>query len=508
MPLTRKFVINALLQQNFFPAQKKEKDELPPLVNSKGFTESLAKRLASLPVTRTEPYKGYDAVEYKLTRFNGVTRVCSIPHPKAYASLALSITNNWSKLNYILANPVSRVVPQQHDDGRLIIMDYENAGVEAIHRVKSSFGQRYLVKTDIANFYPSIYSHALSWATVGTPTAKLNARNQRTWYNKMDKAVRWTKRNETIGIAVGPGTSNIVAEAILARVDAALSTEFTYTRYIDDYTVYCANHEEAEAFVVALTNELHKYNLMLNAGKTSIRPMPQLSRQEWVVDLRRATPRKDDLPVQRAVDYLDFAVSLADRTPDGSVLKFALKTLSGVAFDGTASISDDVFRVVLRYGLNLAFHNAILLPMLEKLLDVAHILGDPAPSAEVGALLSEHLRFRRSDAVAWLLYYAIKYKIALNDECARGVLKTEDCISLLFLYHTQNAKHKGWVIDFARKLDPNDLYKLDQYWLLLYELYREGKIADPYDVGGSPDKVFPTMKASELKFIDALSVTP
>ena len=508
MPLARKFVINALLQQNFLPAQKKDKDELPPIVNSKGFSEPLAKALAALASKRDDPYRGYDAVEYKLTRFNGVSRVCSIPHPRAYAGLALSIADNWPKLKYLLANQVSKVVPEQHDDGRIIIMDYESAADEAIHKVKASFGQRYLVKTDISNFYPSIYSHSISWATVGTATAKLNVKKSNTWYNKMDSAVRWTKRNETMGIAIGPGTSNIVAEAILARVDGILSSRFTYTRYIDDYTVYCGNHEEAEKFVLALSYELNKFNLVLNAGKTAITPMPQMSRQEWVVDLRRASPRKDDLSVQKAVDYLDFVVSLSDRTPDGSVLKFGLKTLIGVALDGSATISDEVLRVVLRYALNLAFHNAALIPSLEKLLDAVQILGDPIPRKEIYALLMEHLRFRRSDAVSWLLYYVIKYRIPLTDECAHRVLETEDCIPILLLYQTRRIKHKRWVTDFAKKLDPKDLYRLDQYWMLLYELFREGKIANPYGSRRSGDRVFETMAAAKLKFVDTVLATP
>ena len=40
--------------------------------------------------------------------------------------------------------------------------------------------------------------------------------------------------------------------------------------------------------------------------------------------------------------------------------------------------------------------------------------------------------------------------------------------------------HQARVVDFAKSLNPADLYELDQYWILLYFLFRDGKLANPY----------------------------
>ena len=35
-------------------------------------------------------------------------------------------------------------------------------------------------------------------------------------------------------------------------------------------------------------------------------------------------------------------------------------------------------------------------------------------------------------------------------------------------------------MEFAKSLNAADLYELDQYWLLLYVLFQDGKITNPY----------------------------
>ena len=167
MSIDKQFVLDALLQHNFMPHQKEEKEDVPPIITSDSFSETVAKSLVKIKESSSRKARGYDAVEYKLTRFNGVPRVLSIPHPKAYANLALSISNNWAQLEYIAKNSISKIIPQRHRDGRLIIMDYGNRFPKAQDALSLSFGYRYIVRTDISNFYPSIYSHSIPWALVG-----------------------------------------------------------------------------------------------------------------------------------------------------------------------------------------------------------------------------------------------------------------------------------------------------------------------------------------------------
>lgn len=502
MSVDKDFLLNGLLRHNFLPSQKPDGEELPPVVTSLAFSDKVARKLVECQENRRH-YPGYDAVEYKLTRFNGVARVCSIPHPKAYASLALSIAENWEKLGYTSENRVSKIVPTQHEDGRIIVMDYDSL-LKSQQALEYSFGHHFMVRTDIANFYPSINSHCVSWAAVGLAKAKSTIGKKCKWYNKLDSAIRMTKRNESGGIAIGPASSNIIAEAILARVDCRLGKKFTFTRFIDDYTAYCDSQESAQEFVLRLSDELSNYKLGLNIGKTEYIPLPEPSSEKWIVDLRNVLPKRGSVSPQDAINYLDFALRLAGQTPDGSVLKYSLKTLIGILLDDDAIVDFEVVDTVLQYALSLSFYHPALVPLLESLIDEALSSGEEFRHGdELQDLLSEHVRLRHSDAVTWLLYYSAKYNVPVTDRSACRIVESRDCIPMLLLSQSGDQSHENKVIEFANGLQRTDLYGLDQYWLLLYELFSHQKVDNPYQTKNSKDTTFEIMYSEGVRFLDS-----
>ena len=503
------FVLRALLQHNFLPNHKRDRDELPPTITSTSFSESAAKKLADCQEGRGSGYPGYDAVEYKLTRFNGVARICSIPHPKAYAGLALCITENWEHLKYVSENRISRTVPERHRDGRIAIMDYETQFSKEQHMVASSFGQRFIVKTDIANFYPSIYSHSIPWAVVGLDEAKKNRGNRTRWYNRLDRVLRLTNRDETNGIAIGPATSDIIAEAILGRVDERLAEDFTYYRYIDDYIAYCDTQEKAERFILELAEELSKYKLVLNIEKTSITPLPQTSSPDWVVDLRNSLPKGSEIDAYDAANYLAKMARLSNQRPDGGVLKYGLTSLVRVMLAHSSDdddYDDDAIRVVLRGALNFSFHQATLIPVLRRLFDKAFSIdGRFQYGSELQRIMCEHGRLNLSDATSWGLYYSKKYDVPIKECCSNQIMKSQDCIPMLLLYLTGGQENQDKVIGFANSLVKDDRYVLDQYWLLLYQLFLDQKIADPYGDGTAKETSFTIMQSEGVNFVEPIT---
>lgn len=501
-PLDEGFVLNALLRYNFLPNQKSDSDELPPVFDSISFTVPVAEILAAFEDHRGAPFMGYDAVVYKLTRFNGVARVCSIPHPKAYASLALTIAKNWNHLRYVSENETSRIVPRRHDDGRLVIMDYEDRVSASQQTLGASFGKRFLVRTDISNFYPSIYSHSIPWAVVGVDEAKKTVKNSGKWYNQLDRALRNTSRAETNGVAIGPGTSNVLSEAILARVDDELTSEFTYYRYMDDYTAYCGSHEEAERFVFMLAKALANYKLTLNAGKTAIQTLPRASTSDWVIELQNGLPDHTPITAHDVVHYLDYVVQIANHNPDGSVIKYGLKSLINVLLKENNETGHDVIQTLLPYALNLAFHHPILVPLLNRLFHKHQgVDGEFQYTRELQEIICENARLNRSDAVAWGLFLARKYSVPLQEHCSNQIIESRDCVPLLLMYLTGDQAQREQVVGFAKTLDQEDLYGMDQYWLLLYQLFKDGSITDPYLGGSSGQTVFSIMNSGGVDFV-------
>ena len=377
------------------------------------------------------------------------------------------------------------VRPRQHPDGRTIIMDYQKAHPRSL---RLSFGKRFQVKTDISNFFPSIYSHAVTWAAVGFATAKANRR--RNWYNQLDACICATKRNETQGTAIGPATSNIVSELILSRIDSQMEQlGFDFIHYIDDYTAYCTTEEQAQEFIRLLSLRLKEYKLLLNIKKTFISPLPCLDVAGWVSVLTLLLPR-GQVNKYVAENYLDRAQAIAVEEPDGSVLKYAVKALL------RCGLQPGVEYEVLPQILNLAFYHPILLPYLNgpfARVSATNFVFGP----HIHEIALENARRRRSDGLCWALFYLVRHRIRIQDNLADAVIDSRDCLAILLLSLSGNPTHRTRIINFANGLNATDAYELDQYWLLLYELFFDDLIASPY----SNERAFEHLKTSGVRFL-------
>ena len=99
--------------------------------------------------------------------------------------------------------------------------------------------------------------------------------------------------------------------------------------------------------------------------------------------------------------------------------------------------------------------------------------------------------------MAWTLHYLNRHEVAIEDGVAEMVIQSRDCVAMLILYLSGNATHQQKVLDFANSLDLGDAYGLDEYWLLLYQLFVDGKIAKVYP----NEDGFDILKAENVSFI-------
>lgn len=488
MAIDKAFVLSALLRHNYLPKQTKQKDEIPPVLSSRSFSDRAAHRLQDEKARRRKGYVGYDSVEYQMTRFDKVPRVLSIPHPKAYTDLVFCIANNWGKMDYITAGENSILKMKKHSDGRLVIMNYDNPIKGERREIEKSFGKRFVAETDIANFYPSVYSHAIAWALGGISEAK---KERGKWYNILDKKVSMTKRNESNGIAIGPATSNIISEIILARIDQTIvQNEFTFTRFSDDYTAYCNTEEEAHNFIMQLSRELGLYGLKLGAKKTKISPLPRPASQEWIAQLQAILPRGSRVSARHASQYLGLAFNLSKEYPDKSVMKYALRSILRLTRNNSLEI--------LPHALNLAVHRAELLPVISSAL--SRVSGYNFDySKYLPSILAEHIRFGHSDAISWTLYYCWKYDVKISDDLSSKIMDSRDCIPILLLYLAGDQPLREKIVSFTQSLDKEDLYHLDKYWILLYQLFLDDLIPSPYP---ADDRTFEILQDEGVTFVD------
>lgn len=478
------FVFSALLQYNYFPSQKKDKLELPPVFSSEALTSSIAAKIISEPSRRG----GYDQIEHRSTRFNNVPRLLSIPHPKPYIDLCFEIQSNWDQLKFICKNENSLIRPRRHSDGRLIIMDYEKSYEKSLRSLRMSFGHRFCVHTDISSCFPTVYSHAIPWALIGFAEAKKQKppKHKDKWFNKIDELQRQLIRGETQGVPIGPATSNILSEVILARIDEKLREKYAYVRFIDDYTCYCKTYEQAESFIRELAGELCKFKMSLNIKKTSIDALPKAVQTEWVVALGDQIPKSDEISSSQVVRFLDFAVSLQQKTQDGSILKYAFKSLQGkLDYYGK--------EYALEYLLSLAMHYPVLVPLIEHYHVAVCPTGKTKYEEHLARLLSDSVLNHRSDSMCWLLYILTRGGCSIDRNLATRIIETQDCLAQAMLI---NAGHLLLVKNFAQELDLEEEYGLDQHWMTLYQLYQLGEIRNPYQ-----DQIFPLLAQEKVTFL-------
>jgi len=489
------YVLDALLRYNYLPMQRKRREELPPIFSSATFLPEAAMLLNQCKSRGA----GYDAVEYRLTRFNGISRILSIPHPLAYAQLSYCIYAHWKWLQSVMFSDVSQIVPRRHRDKRLIIMDYEMGIDKNCRKTEKSIGAHYMVSTDITNFFPSIYSHTVAWVLLTPEVAKAQrAADEAHWPNVLDLKLRQCKRGETQGVAIGPATSNIIAELILDDVDGKMAKRgsWKFERFLDDYTAYCSSEDEANHFIRCLGEELSRYNLMLNARKTVITALPCSFVPTWTTRLTDLPARKtgsveNELDRFTAIKYLDLAMSMAKEEPDESVLKYALKTLFSHALCPQAQTD------VLPYALGLCFHQPALLSTLGRLFLQMPSTALLAYQRQLNDLVRDNAASHRSDGMCWALYYMIELKVPIDSESAESIVASGDCLGLLLLYLSEVKDYQNMVLRFVSKIGP-DNYDLDQYWILLYQLFRDGKIQNPYP----NEDVFQILKEHGVTFVD------
>lgn len=493
----KRLIYEALTRYNYFPNQKSNINELPPCLSTRQFTPEVAEEIAALLESKERRVSGYDVAIYNATRYNNAYRELSLVHPKAHSLLSKHIHDNWSNIEYVGNNDSSMIKPELHDDGRIIVMNYEDAIDKTTRTLTSSFGKRFQVKSDISNCFNSIYSHAIAWGLVGFEYAKANQQRDK-WFNQLDMYQRKCKRNETQGIPIGPATSTISVEIILGKIDKTLKEQgFEFHRYVDDYNCYCETNEDAHRFVRVLGKELSKFKLTLNIKKTEIIEHPVPDQDSWILNLLGNLPSRlskahleePKLTDSEAITFINHAITVNKQTPDGSVLKFAIQLIINF-------LAESAYSAVYRSVLNLSWHYPILIPYLDLLLEHANI-PDEETKGHLYKLILENCQYRRSDGICWPLHIMKKRDINLDKGIIDAVIESEDCVGITILNSIIPIKDP--VIEFAqRTIDSNDDYKKDSYWLLLYQLYKEDVIVDVYN-----DGVFEVLKKHNVDFLPA-----
>jgi hypothetical protein len=346
-------------------------------------------------------------------------------------------------------------------------------------------GGRLTLKTDISQFYPSVYTHAVDWSIRGKTRAKRDLRG-RGLGPTIDKLLRNSRGGQTIGLSVGPDTSWLVAEVVLARIDAGMADKFPKAvrrtaRFGDDMTVYASSMGEAEEILATYQMLLLEYELAINPVKASIVDGLMPVEAPWVRKLREHQYRdnRDYNLTADVIDLFDVAFEERVKRPTDGVLSYAIKRCNPFP---AGSDSWPVYRDLVLASIGM---ESSTLPHAHAVLEFAYRHGLLVDKGRVSEILNEqialHAKLEHGFEICWILYMIRSLALDLDTSTARAVSRMDDNCALVLLRDIcEGSKRLKRDVSFdlpVRRAEQSDALSSND-WLLAYE-YRHNRWCRP-----------------------------
>lgn len=331
--LKHKDIYDWIMANGYYP----ESYVLPPCFNVTHYP-AFGKKYFPIGARGVYSPKSSNLAQVHFPKSNLADRTFSIIDPEIHCDIAYEIAHNWNKILKIIFNPQNLV----HSYSFPLPLDTNNPGVigklrsgrmiyEFIEMAENdvsseAFQYAYLVKADIKSFYPTVYTHSLSWAFHGKSCTRAKKRRHDYSYvgNRIDRLFQRSNDDHTNGVAIGPVVSDIVTELLLARVDTLFSKaltspdRFLAVRFKDDYRILCQSENDAKFIIKSLQNALREYDLDISEDKTTISRLPDGLFRPWVSKYHAANPKPKDEYTYKQFKEVYLSVVATDRELPGT----------------------------------------------------------------------------------------------------------------------------------------------------------------------------------------------
>lgn len=515
-------ILRALISRGYFPK------ELPPTFTTVSFGQharDIIARWERADLFKKQPKKlnrrktrrgsyGYEIPKAEMEnisvpKLGFERRTVGITHPLPQSLLAGEIADNYGSVQKWLAR-------QTYSLDEIRVSERNARAIRGInfslHRAKKSYIEAtsdWLVKTDITRFYPSIYTHSLTWAAYGKEIVKANLKRfEGSLADRLDMLVRACNRNQTIGIPVGPETSRILAEVVSSRIDDDLSRGFRdiqvdmVDRLQDDWFIGVKTLERAENVLSQISSAYAEYSLDINGRKTSVTRIIQHLEEGWKSELAGfLSHRAGDLKGARLREFLGLALRLQTEFEKQAVTNYTLTVLEGQTFEKV-----DV-EALESFLLKAAITSPGSMSRISELILNLDYDTKAVSKQRIGTRFSElavrSLKNGHTYEALWCLYTLRGLSFPITDrEFVHLILGTRSSALGLTLL---DMKARGLVKTafptqrWEAQIDPDSVHS-DWTWLLAYEAMRRGWLPDPYGLMGKP--FFAEMNSRGVVFYD------
>ena len=453
------------------------------------------------------PRKGFktQCVRHNLARTDGFRRPLQVPNPKSFLPLAEEFEAQWPTIRahvrghfFSISRPVATYRLER------AVRPYFRIGERERLRPKDWRGQKFVLRTDISQFYPSLYTHSIPWALEGKKKAKRNI--GKTQSDRLDKALRNASDGQTMGVPIGPDTSFLAAEIVLTAVDRNLASKIKLRghRYIDDYEMAFTTRSAAEEAQAHFEQALAEYELAINPTKTEVLELPQPFHERWAHELSTFRIRTDGVSetITDLIALFSQAAEISATRP--GPLKYALLCCREI------EIADDEVWTALQ---NLVWSAVSAEPttmataidlLAEKATEGDFEVDKEAASEAIEALIRAHSPVQNASEVAWGLWAAIALEVEMTAQAGAAVSEMEDdFVALLALDADSRRLFADHQLDVSgwEALTDYDGVLAGPHWLLGYEGAVRGWLEAPSDRVAADD-YFKVLKRRQVRFYD------
>jgi hypothetical protein len=465
--------VEDLMTRGYFP------DRVIPPINSLSISPAIPDILNFATPKAIECIKKSGAgirrslsVTHSIPKRKHLRRTLSIPNPLIQCVLSSEVASAWATLSAFCAQSRLSLSTPKLSAVRAVEAT-SSLNEQPAFRAQRSVGARYLLKTDIARYYPSIYTHSIPWAL----HTKKQARADKKYVllgNRLDLWMRESQDKQTGGIPIGPDTSFIVSEVIGTAMDLQLMERLPSTRgtrSIDDYFLYFSTISEAERCIAAINEIGREFELEVNDAKTEIVLLPDSLEPRWKSDLRSFAIR--DAVAPQAFDLLtlfDRAFEYSKQFPSDSVLTYAAKQTLGANIDGEnwALCQALLLKAALAEPTMLSVLGEIYAKFVEFHTD------DSALTTLIHSVCAYHAPLQQGNEVSWALWLAKEMSIPISKQVADKIVRLDDdLVALAALDLNEHGLFDS--TGFAKwraHMQSAELY--ENHWLIAYEALEHG----------------------------------
>lgn len=436
-----------------------------------------------------EPYS------YNMSRLNnsGDRRVIDIPEIAGFISFVNYLRDNKNILEDIIEmshgdiNSLSRIVNEEYEiiDDNLgygndnvvlvesIISDATTQEEETersiyvnnmLHKISKSAGARGVLHVDISGFYKNIYTHSLTTIKIGADMAK-KAFSENSdlpdyvTYVKLDERVRALNGKRTNGLLVGPYTSRILSEAILARVDIELrELDLKFIRYADDYEFYIYNFDETEKIKSLIVKVFAKYYFEVNNEKTRYEDYPFyiFTNFEKIIESIAGSTKAFN-----SVNIVELFNKFFKLEKDGEkgAIRYLLKSYkNGYKIENKQLYADYLLNILCNDEKALGIASKIIIDEYEH---GRIMISDHFRKTIENKLLYE-IEKKRDLEIIWLLFLSKYTGILLDNDIRNKLINTDNDLAKIILIHE-------WEEDMNQEI-LNECWDKSNSWILLYEM--------------------------------------